>query len=185
MNGSMTDAKNTQKKFAETFFGNLDKLSSGERAALKRSGGKPYSQAKAQAMAAFGSCMPCLLSLADEYRWFAAACWYCQWSAEDSAGDGCVPFAKALRELKLKLDSNTIDTRLKSLLDEEWDEDSLLNLKLFRLIKMMKAQGIKPDITALAEDLRWWNSYTKNVQRRWTREYFCYTEKTEEKQEEN
>ena len=146
------------------FFAALDRLSSGERAVLRRSSGKLLQDADARAMAAFYRCHPGI----SEDRWFAAACFHCLWDAGVGSKQ---PLEEIIRELKKKSDS--MEHRLASLIDTAWDSDGYLLTKLSRIIKMARQQGYCVDCCALLNDLLYWNSDSQFVQRRWART-MCY-----------
>ena len=148
------------------FFEALDRLSTGERAVLRRAAGQTFRETDVRAMAAFYRCLPWDNSVNrfSEDRWFAAACFHCLWEA----GSGPrLPLERIMRELKEKSDS--MEHRLSSLLDQSWEEDGYLLTKLSRIVKMARQQGYCADCDSLLEDLLHWNSDTQYVQRRWAR----------------
>lgn len=164
-----------ERQRSDSFFARLDKLRSGERAALKRSAGSMLSEAGGPAMAAFFQCLP--YEVAMENRWFAAACFHCMWDA----GSQGVPLEKIL--CRLKNESDSMKNRIAALLDQRWDEDGYLLTKLCRMIKMVRQKGYCVDCAALLEDLLYWNSDAQIVQRKWARAVYQITDPTDEKGE--
>ena len=146
------------------FISNVDKLTAGERADLRRCAGKRYSEATGNAIAAFMKSLPREVPEYMEDIWFAALCFRCIWKDEK----GNIPFEEALR----LLEGNGIEKRFISLLDEDWNDDSLINIKLYRLMKQLHQNGQKPDFELFLRDLMSWNNTERYVQKRWARRYF-------------
>lgn len=151
------------------FFEALDRLSTGERAALRRASGQLLQDADARALAAFYRCLHWNdgESRFGEDRWFASACFHCLWDAASGPGQ---PLEQIMREMQKKSDS--MEHRLTSLLDLSWETDGYLLTKLSRIVKMARQQGYCVDCDSLLEDLLHWNSDTQFVQRKWARTMF-------------
>ena len=156
------------------FFEALDRLSSGERAVLRRASGQMLQEADARAMAAFYRCLPwdACKNPFNEDRWFASACFHCLWDAE---ADSRQPLEQIMREMQKKSDS--MEHRLTSLLDMSWETDGYLLTKLSRVVKMARQQGYCVDCDNLLKDLLGWNSDTQYVQRKWARAMYYNNEK--------
>ena len=150
----------------EEFFDRLKKCQTGERAALRRNCGKLLKDADGKAVLVFYRCLPRDIPQWQENRWFAAACFSCLWDEDESGETLELIFAK------LKEDSASIEHRLASLLDLQWDEDGYLLVKLCRIIKMVKAKGKIVNCQELLKDLIYWNSSNQNVQRKWARSMY-------------
>lgn len=151
----------------DVFFERLDTLTKGERTALKRSCGVMLQQADGVAIAAFYKCLPYSVPRNAEGKWFAAASIHCLWENETRE-----PFERAIG--KMKVESNTVEGRVIVLSDMSWDDDGLFLSKLVRLIKMAKQKGFAIDANALLKDLIYWDSDSRNVQRRWLKEIIRY-----------
>ena len=156
------------------FFEALDRLSSGERAVLRRASGQLIQEADAQSMAVFYRCLPWNAheNYFDEERWFASACFHCLWEAESGPRQ---PLEQVMKEMRKKSDS--MEHRLTSLLDMSWETDGYLLTKLSRIVKMARQQGYCVDCDSLLEDLLHWNSDTQYVQRKWARAMYYDKEK--------
>ena len=154
----------SDKKEIQAFFERANVLPSGERAALRRSAGKRYENAGGMAIASFMRIMSRGVQVYEEDIWFAVVCCSCIWQKPKQGA----PFERALKVLE----GDGIKRRLASILDENWNEDSLLYLKLYRLMKMLERKGVCPDFNQLLSDLLAWNHPERYVQKRWAREYF-------------
>lgn len=152
----------------EDFLASIIGLLSGDRAALKRSAGTTLIRATGQAMTAFYKVLPNGVSPFQEDKWYAVACIAALWK-DAKAGQ---PFEKCLKILG----TEGIERRVKSILDDNWDEDGMLNLKLFRLAKMMYSNGLQPDFSMLLKDLINWNHPNRFAQKKWARVYFSGVE---------
>lgn len=165
-----------------SFFANLNRLSTGERAALKRCAGTMLQDADGKAMTAFYRCLPPFVDERQADRWFTVACLRCLWDAGEENG---VPFEKRLGQL-LRDDALSDSTahRIESLLDTDWDNDGYMLGKLVRLIKMIRQKnGAEIDFGALLDDLIHWNADTQYVQRKWARAVFAGADADNEKGE--
>ena len=156
------------------FLNRLDVLSTGERAALKRSAGKMLHEADGRAIAAFYKCYP-PVSEEKQAKWFAAACIYCMWDWEKE-NRNTRPLQDILSDLrKDETLSESMQHRLTGLLDLKWDHDGYLLTKLVRIIKLVKAKGHAVDCVSLLSDLElWddWNSDNQYIQRKWARSFY-------------
>ena len=146
----------------------ISRLSSGERSALKRCAGVMMGSDMKAAEAFYHAAGYC-----EEYQekvWFAALCMECLWRPED------MPRVRPVEEM-LKdwyQDSETTEStkrRIVALLDTPWGDDGFMLGKLCALVRTMKAKdaSVRPDFEKLADDLRYWNSSERFVQRRWLR----------------
>ena len=158
---------------APAFFGRLNSLGNGERAALRRETGVRLQEADSAALAAFYRCLPSTVSRYDEDKWFAIACFRCLWDAGTDDGE---PFekivAKLIRQGEL---SDSTRHRVETLLDTQWDADGYMLTKLSRLIKLVKQKSVNANVqfSELLRDLIYWNSDSQYVQRKWAREIFA------------
>ena len=154
------------------FLGRVDKLSTGERAALRRAGGKSLEQADANALAAFYRVLPHDISQYKEDCWFQGACIRCQWKPEDTMQ---IKMETALSMENRKQYGESLRKRLMALLDTTLDEDGFLAIKLWRLAKLLKQKGYVIDCAELIYDLCGWNNHRRFIQKKWARA-FCESE---------
>ena len=146
----------------------LEKLTSGEYAALRRAAGsvemdvaawrafyKVDHQGDAGANERFTAlCMSCLWRLTDDVT---------PLSIEECLRNLCwetVDGKYSLREGMAK--------RVDALLETRWSQDGYFQGKLLNLVKIIRTDGrYKPKFEQLADDLRKWNYESRTVQRRW------------------
>lgn len=153
------------------FLKRLDALSTGERAALRRSAGKMLHEAGGQAIAAFYKCYP-PESEEKQEKWFAVACIYCMWDWEQEQ-QKAKPLQNILSDLcREETLSKSMQHRLIGLLDLKWDRDGYLLTKLVRMIKMVKTKGYAVDCVSLLTDLWDWNKDSQYIQRKWARSFY-------------
>lgn len=163
------------------FFKQLNVLTSGERATLKRSCGTRLNDADARAFTIFYKVVPDGVSSKMEDRWFFAACISCLW--ESSGGPDLAskfkfnPDEGVLIEEWLavaKDSSGSFEKRVTLLLGNEWDEDGRMNIKLTRVIKMLKQKnaGRKLNMVSLLYDIINWDSDNRYVQKRWAKTFY-------------
>ena len=166
----------------QLFFSRLNRLGTGERAALRREAGTMLREADSTAMAAFYRCLPSAVDAVQESKWFAVACLRCLWDAGEETGK---PFERVVAELirKSELSASTRH-RAEILLDTKWDSDGYMLAKLVRLIKLIrqKSDRTRIDFAALLDDMIRWNSESQITQRKWAREIFADETATEEKE---
>lgn len=153
------------------FFERISRLSTGDRAALKRCAGQQLKDADGRAIAVFYRCLPSSVEESNAERWFAAACWRCLWDADATEGERV---EKRLGQLiKGGVLSDSMAHRCESLLDTGWDNDGYLLTKLTRILKLLRQNDRSvPDCSALLDDLLYWNNDSQWVQRRWARAIF-------------
>lgn len=152
------------------FIEKIDKLSTGERVALKRSGGKLLNEASAEALGAFYKALPYGVSQNMEDRWFFAATLRCMWKPDEHME---MSLEKATADYASKGEfSDSYEKRIMSLLDMSWDEDGFMASKIWRTVKMLKQKGYVIDVVPLIKDLYLWNSESRFVQKRWARTYW-------------
>lgn len=161
----MTDQK-------EYFFSRIGKLSTGERAALRREAGNLLRQADGKAITTFYSCLPGAVDTWQEDRWFAVSCLRCLWDADERTG---IPLEQVTADLLQSGElSDSTKHRVELLLDTAWDNDGYLLTKLARLVKLIrqKSDRTRIDFAALLDDLLRWNLESQSVQRKWARTIF-------------
>ena len=149
------------------FFENLDNLSTGDRAALKREAGTMLPQAKGQAVRVFYQNLPYKIAQYQEGVWFAAGCLHCLWSRDTAQRADITQVLYQLRS-DPSVSESTVH-RVEGLLDIEWDNDGYMLTKLTRLMKLIISKGLAVDCAGLLEDLLHWNSDSQWVQRKWAR----------------
>ena len=145
----------------------LERLSTGERTALKRAAGTLA--LNAAALRAFYKADVCRQQSWESQR-YAAMCMACLWGEQDT-----VPTLKMEECLKRMcwVDGEwqeSLARRVDALLETRWGDDDYLIGKLLNLVRMMRAKGeFRPDFQKLAQDLRCWNFESRMVQREWLR----------------
>ena len=169
----MTDA---QKRFFER----LDRLGTGERAALRREIGIMLREADGRALTAFYRCLPAV-DERQESKWFAVACLRCLWDAGTQNEKPLEQIIAAM--IKSGELSDSTEHRVELLIDTRWDNDGYMLRKLARLVKLVrqKSERMPIDFSALLEDLFYWNSENQTVQRKWARIIFGKEDNIEER----
>lgn len=163
-----------QKK---VFFKNLDLLNPGQRSALRRASGTMIEEVPHQTRMIFYRCLPDGIPQWQESRWFAIACLRCLWDAEPedkekkSGKQEAKPLVDIIRGLlKEEAISDSAMHRVSSLLEESWDTDGYMLMKLKGLIQLVRQKSPEmPDFSKLLDDLIGWNSDKQYVQFNWSR----------------
>ena len=148
------------------FFQNINRLTTGDRAALKRSSGTRLNDSDAKAFGVFYKVLPRGVPEWQEDKWFTIACLTCL--SQPNTENGQL-IEKAMH--KQKSDSDSFENRVISLLDCEWDEDGRMNTKLTRMIKLLKSKNSIIDTRALLNDLLYWDHPDRFVQKKWARAF--------------
>ena len=164
------------------FFDRLDRLGTGERAALRRETGTMLQDADGTALTAFYRCLPPAVDAWQESKWFAIACLRCLWDAGETEG---TPLEQIIADLVRSGDlSDSTTHRVEILLDTKWDADGYMLTKLGRLVKLIRQKSDRRviDFPALLDDLIRWNSESQTVQRKWARAIFSGSSMNEEKE---
>ena len=151
----------------------------GLRATFRRNAGELLRTADGRAVAAFYRvCGGAPISERNEDKCFFAICAACQWKPEEW------PRAKSLTTGANALhsdDKETMEKRLRVLLDLPWDDEGYFAAKLCRLLKYCRSKNMVVDGKALMMDLLGWDSDQRYVQKRWVRELYRESEKKEAK----
>lgn len=166
----------------QKFFERLNRLGTGERAALRREAGNMLQNADGTALTVFYRCLPPAVDNWQEGKWFAVACLCCLWDAGETAGE---PLEQVIAALLRSGDlSDSTAHRVQILLDTKWDADGYMLTKLGRLVKLIRQKSDRKaiDFSALLDDLIRWNSDSQIVQRKWARTIFSGNNMNEEKE---
>lgn len=166
-------------------FSGVEKLSTGDRAALRRLAGCCLRQADAGALRAFYSALPAGTAPWEQERCFAVMCLMCLWKPEECRAAKPVP--ECLAVINRQRSTNGMDGRFRALLDTPWnDDEGYLAAKLARIVRQIRAAGLSlyPDFEQLFTDLMNWNNDANYVQRRWMEQYLS-AGRDENKNEEN
>lgn len=145
-------------------------LSTKDRAALKRCCGKSMCECL-EALGAYYAVKPYTVGQRYEERHFAVVALSCLWK-QDERGQ-LLPLTECLRRVR---QSESLDHRVLSLLDMDWDDGSdFFQGKLTRLVKLVRSRlsGASPDFAKLYNDLCRWNYPERAVQKQWARSYFA------------
>ena len=167
---------------SESLLEGIQKLTTGQQAALRREAGKRMSEADATSLQAFYSAMPPDTPVYCQERMYAVMCIMCLWKPEERKNPQ--HFARCL---KLINNSESSDGRLRTLLDTDYQEDDgFLIGKLARLAKQIHSseKRLFPDCEQLYSDLLKCNSSYRGVQRRWM-ELYIRDDKNENDTSEN
>ncbi len=152
-----------------------------QRALLKRGAGHSLAGSMA-ALGAYFTLKPNHVMPRQEGRHFAVLCLSCLWKEEERGNQ--IPLEECLRRVK---ESESLDHRVMSLLDFNWDDrNDLFQAKLLRLVHLVKsrAQGFSPDFARLYQDLLMWNHPDRFVQKRWARTFFNENNEKQTEEEE-
>jgi len=146
----------------------VNRLTSGEKVALKRSLGQVMSAQSTSAMMAFYHAFP-FVKTGQELPCFLCACGAC---AMERLQGKPLTFVAAMKQLAAQEYPEGTRRKLLSLLDTPMEYDVLFAAKMGRLIQYMKAKNIKVDFAELLRDLCSWDHPNGFVQRKWAREFF-------------
>ncbi len=165
----------------------LKRLPTGERAALRRMAGRRIGEADGRALQAFYNARPHDLPGEYEEQCFSVLCMACLWREDEVRFRR--PFIQALRQMDSKEVTQSLQNRVRSLLDLHWqDGEELLIGKLARLARMLRADSasVAPNFELLLNDLIHWDDESRWIQRNWARDsFFRPKEEDDKKQEED
>ncbi len=153
---------------AKEMMDGIDRLTSGEKVALKRSLGQVMSAESTGAMMAFYRAFPGVKE-GKELPFFLCACGAC---AMERLSGKPLSFVAAMKQLAAREYPEGTRRKLLALLDTPMEYGVLFAAKLGRLIQYMKAKDIKVDFAGLLQDLCAWDQPHGRVQRKWAREFF-------------
>ena len=165
----------------------LEKLTNGEYAALRRAAGSV--EMDVAAWRAFYKVDHLGDTGANER--FTALCMSCLWWPTDE--NEILPMEKCLRNLCWETVNGKYSLRegfarrVDALLETRWSQDGYFQGKLLNLVKIIRSDDrrFKPDFELLADDLRKWNYDSRTVQRRWLRTIYQNTSEDDAIKEEN
>lgn len=164
------------------FSNRLNRLGSGDRAALRRSAGDMLEHADGRALTVFYRCLPNNIPAYQEGKWFAVACLRCLWDAGDEGSESLPELLCNMRSQELLSDS--VVHRVEILMDTPWNQDGYMLKKLYRLIVLVRQKnGAILAFQELLEDLLGWNWENQQIQRKWAR--IIFGTKQTEKGEDN
>lgn len=174
----MTDqTSTTASTFAQRFVERLRELPRTDLAVLKRNAGRSIAQSR-QAVGVFYRLFPNISDDRDEEVYFLVATLF----GLNPPGHGKATkgnFGSAMRQLKGPLSETAADTRMKVLLDSQFDfihgfapGSGELAYRLRQCVKLLASHKIGLDWPELIEDLRLWMHPGKSIQKKWARSYF-------------
>lgn len=146
------------------FMERLAKLDAGERARLKRCSGQSLNEARETGL--FYSILPNGVPQYKENTYFLVATLYAMAESTTAERD----FGASLRQIWSKNNHKSLDRRVQILLDSD---ENQLPFRLRQAVHYLKSQQVKINWQKLLEDLLWWSSENRSVQRRWARSYFA------------
>ena len=163
--------KGVQLDYTEQFVREICSLGRGDQAVLRRTVGRPISEASARAHAIFFRSLLGRPRQNEEEILFAVAGWICLWR---EISPSSISFADSVRLLRSKGESEikSFDKLMSHILDLPLDGDGYLLDKIGRIMRRLSNDGLSLDFARLAKDLRYWNSDNQSVQLRWAREYY-------------
>lgn len=192
-----------QKKKQETkeritaFLGRVQRLTKGERTALKRALGKTTDSAPSSAYAAFCRALAAPLPRWEsEEPWFLCACGFCamerlrerqEAAADDEQspdGPKAQAFARCLYLLDQKKGTAALEHRLKQLADTPLRESpAYFAEKLAGALRYLTVEGYLVHFADLLYDLRNWDAPDGRVQKAWMRAYYLSGTESNQAQE--
>ena len=178
-----------EKKYGKEkeFIERISKLDRAERAALKRCSGSPLSEARGESLGVFYQCLPYGTPIYQEEVYFIVATLIARFKnlpeAEwiNNAGSEA-DLGWSLRiTLREKGVSTGRDAKFKALLDTRLEnQDGSFHHKLHQLIRLVDSKEVPVNWLRLLNDLLFWNSHLKSVQKRWARNYFTQLKEDED-----
>jgi CRISPR system Cascade subunit CasB len=154
---------------AHVFLEKLGKLSTGERAILKRNAGNRLAEARGGAMGLFyNRVFPYNARDRDEDWYFLVATLY---PLEKDSPHSYLPgsFGGSLRQVRTGENENGLNRRMERLLDAD---EQQLHFFLRQAVHYIASQRGRINWGRLLQDLLNWSHPERWVQRRWARDYF-------------
>jgi CRISPR system Cascade subunit CasB len=148
-----------------TFFNQLEKLNTGERARLKRCAGQSLAQARHEALGLFFRVLPPDVPAYQHDIYFLAASLYPMTEA-----GGLGDLGSSLRQTRKPKNAKGLDRRMEILLDAD---EGQLPYRLRQAVHLLQANRIRVNWLQLLEDLLYWTHPNRFVQRRWAQSYFA------------
>lgn len=156
-------SKREYSRTTHLFFDRLNKLDAGDRARLKRSAGKPLSEAR-DSLGLFYRLLPPGVYPGQEELYFLIATLY---PLADAGTNGNL--GDALRRAAADHNTKGVNRRIEILLDAD---ASQLAFRLRQAIRFLKSNEVSVNWPQLLEDVLRWNHPTRYVQKEWARAYF-------------
>ncbi len=163
------------------YFLDIDNLSKGQKAALKRSVGKTIGESKGEAIVSFYQVFPkAESSFGQEEKWFLTATLYAGYKTRLNQEDMKKPWHETdlgwtLRGVSTVKGSSGIEKRFTALLDcREYNES--MAYKLRQLLTMADSRQIPVNWPGFLNDLLYWEHPERFVQKKWARNYFNESE---------
>lgn len=159
-----------------SFFRAIDGLSKGDHTALKRSAGRDFTEARADALAAFFRVLPREETRFKEEIWFMVATLYAgsktrMSPAEQQLAWHETDFGWTLRRTAANQGSTSLENRIKALLDCR-RYDQYFAYKLRQLVSLAESRQVPVNWPKLLEDLLYWDHPDRFVQKNWAWNYF-------------
>lgn len=146
------------------FMERLAKLGAGERARLKRCAGQTLDETREVGL--FYGILPNDVPQYKENIYFLVATLYAMVENTYTNHD----FGASLRLAQTPKNEKGLNRRVQILLDSD---ETQLPYRLRQAVHYLKSQQVKVNWQKLLEDLLWWSSENRSVQRRWARSYFA------------
>lgn len=160
---------NSRAEAIHEFISRLKRLEDrGDRAILRRNAGETLSTARGAA-AVFYRLLPPDVHRLDEELYFLVATLFCL-NSRDHTGD----FGQTLRDVKARSGKDSVDLRMKVLLESAWDRSGSgeLAYRLRQAVKLAASHDVGVNWGKLLEDLHWWSGDQRRVQKQWASSYY-------------
>lgn len=177
------DVKQERERQVAAFVRNLSQLEDGDRARLKRNGGKPIAESRDAHLLFYRRVLPYGAPAWQEDRYFLLATLYPldkgqrerdrrrqRGEADDAPAEAgrAVSLGDSFRRARTDLNKEGLDRRFARLLDADGDE---LPFHLRQAVRRLTNDGTFVDWAQLTRDVLNWDSPRRAVQRHWARDY--------------
>lgn len=159
--------ESTASDAVQRFCDALAKLNVGDRARLRRAGGRPLGEVS-DALPVFYRVLPPMVSELQEETYFLLATLYPRGSSGGS-GDLGLALRRAAIQARQDGQDKGIDSRMRYLLDAD---ETQLGFRLRQAVHLITSRGVSIDWPQLLRDLLYWDHPDRFVQKRWARSYY-------------
>lgn len=162
-----------RKELINRYFDRIEMLPDENQIALRRACGNMLNELDAYTLSVFYKCIPDFVEDIHLNKWLFATCIHCLWR-DDGNQSRLDRFSvedalRAYREENKGNISDSFEKRIYTLLDTAWDEYGFMSDKYLKIVRMLKQKGYAVDGRRVLEDLLYWNSDRRTVQRRWAK----------------
>lgn len=175
--------KYSQPGVVSRFIERLYELDRGDKAILRRNAGYTIAQSRNATGIFYRILPPEIVGHRDEEIYFLVATLIGYNHEPAPEGD----YGATMRAVRAKTSSDSIDRRMRILLDSEFDlVDGLrpgggeMAYRLRQSVKLAAGQRVGVDWPRLLDDLLWWSHPDKRARKRWARSYYSGRETGDE-----